>query len=867
MLIKTYRLRLYFLYLIPLIALGGLGTRLYFLQIRNHGYWKELADDQHYSRVELIPMRGKIYDSNGHELAGSVILDAGYIELGRLGKNFNAPEKLFPDMARDLSNDLNLNFDKVYAQLSGKYNKSPLLARGLSETEKMKIRSILFKYREGGIPPNFISFRPENKRQYSSGDIAPHIIGFTQRDVVGETGDNKGVTGVERTYDEELRGHKEKYVTRTSATGNPMEPADPNLIESIYGHSVKLTINENLQKVTQIVLGQGVENSRADSGVAVVYHVKTGEILALANYPSFDVTKLDDTVVTQTKNRAVSDAIEPGSVMKIVTFTSLFNDNLVQPSELVNCSGGTWVVPGINRVIKDSHSSGLVPVSEVFQYSSNIGTIKSAQKFDKKTFYEHIKRFGFGEYTGVDLPSESRGRLRDYTKWDSWSMSSLPMGYEMQVTAVQVVSAVGAIANKGVRLRPHVVKEIIDHSGNIIKKVEPEVLGTVASPSACRKVINLMELVVEKGTAKPAKLEGYRVGGKTGTTKKLGKNGDYENSYIAGFCGIAPIEDPEVCIYVYVDNPRGSSVYGGSVAGPIFREICREAMRVLHIPENKPVMPPDEVKIALENVRKKMSSGTSSEVAAGLKPSDDDVTTGSVPKLINLTMAEAIKRAAAAGLDVRISGSGIVVAQDPPAYETIEDKTVVSLTLASTRQSIHHLVEKSKIYEKEEEEALAQEFDSEVSTGALSLKLTSNGDSLELSVKDQPDTRISSPKVALPVPSVSSEDKYPDLDKFVQQPVDPATARKNWENFQKRVKEIEKNQDAVKEPGGIPEEVVVKSQSSEVPRDRPIPTIDGGDEIDPTNEVAQPIMVNQPTKEELRSKPKRAVESLYDIDQ
>lgn len=870
MLIKTYRLRLYAFYIVPFLVMVGLVVRLYYLQVAEKAFWKELADQQHYSTIHMIPMRGKILDSNGHELAGSVILDAGYIELARLPKGFNNQEVL-SKMAHELSDALHLNYDKVYNQLSGKYNRSPLLARDLNDRDKVEIKKILHTYQENGIPSTLVRFQQENKRQYSDPEFAPHVVGFTQRDMVDMTGDNKGASGVERFYDKELKGQKESFRTKTTATGNPMEPANPEILESTYGHSIVLTLNESLQRVTQDVLAQGVDKARADSGVAVCYAVKTGEILSFANYPTFRLDNLEHTTASETQNRAISAPIEPGSVMKIVTFTSLFNDKLIGPEDYINCEGGEWIIPGINRRVTDSHDLGSVPVSEIFQYSSNIGTIKAAQRFDRKSFYDHIKRFGFGERTGIDMPGESKGILRDVKDWDNWSMSSLPMGYEMQVTAAQVVAAVGAVANKGVRLRPHIVKEILDHSGNVIKRNEPEVMGTVASPSACRKTLQLMELVVEKGTAKPAKLEGYRVGGKTGTTKKISDNGIYENRYIAGFCGIAPLEDPEVCIYVYIDNPRGENIYGGSVAGPVFREICREAMRVLHIPSHRQQMPADDFKQTLTKVREEIKDRAPREILSGLvERNEEEVTSGTMPRLLDMSMAEAVRTAAKMGIEVKVSGSGIVVDQDPAPYETLEDKPVVTLTLANQRQYVRqHVEDYEYLMNLKSEEADTSEPVETVSSSSdlssLTLTLSGAGEAVEVPVNvDHRPITGSAPQQSGKVQQPYTE-QYPDLDEFANKAVDSQTAKKSWDRFMKDYEKLKKEREEAPKPQSEAEVLMTNTETK--PTDRPIPELDGSEEIDPdAGNNPAPLDIKTPARRpEKKVEPAREQLSLYNL--
>ncbi len=864
MLIKTYRLRLYVLYLIPALFMMGLVVRLYFLQVKNQDVYQKLAANQHFKQYDIIPMRGKILDANGHDLASSVILDKAHLNIMQLPVENQA--KLLPELASALAGvlkDPRMGYDEILFRLSGKLNKSPFLARDLDETKKLELVSVVTqeKFREAGVHPNFISFVPENNRQYSRGSLASHVVGYTKRD---NTGDNEGMTGVERTYNEELRGREEKYTARKSATNIPMEPADPELVESTFGHSVKLTIDESIQAVTQNVLAQGVDKSHADGGVAICYNVKTGEVLSMASYPSFSLDNLSAASAEQRRNRAVTDAIEPGSVMKIITFTSLFDDKKIEPFDLINCEGGFWSMPGTGRKIQDSHQSGTVPVSEVFQYSSNIGTIKAARAFEEATFYQHLKKFRFGEKTGIDLPGESRGILSHYKDWSSMSMSSLPMGYEIQLTGIQVVGAVGAIANKGMYMQPHVVKEILDHSGNTIKKIEPKFLSSVADPVACRKIINLMELVVEKGTAKAAKLDGYRVGGKTGTTKKLDpKTKRYENAYIASFCGVAPIEDPEVCIYVYVDNPRGDKKYGGQVAAPVFREIAREAMRVLRVPENRSVMPAEDFRMTLEKVRNKIEGRVPMEMVADFDGANsDDLSSDSVPDLRHLSLAEAVKKAASVGLEVRPTGRGIVISQDPPPAETIEGEPIINITLTDSLQFITQLAnnyEEGMGLKESEVEPLTRGDISPITSVSIALDL--GNEIVDMPVNMAQNAAYSAPKRRSSVISEDEEESLPDLDEFASQPVDIKASKQSWQNLVKEMKEQEQTGGSEPKKG---REVGGETQARNTkPSALPVPEFNSSDDLDPAKQAIVPIEIRTPKK--LPARKQSAMESMYNM--
>ncbi len=844
MLIKTYRLRLYLLYLIPLVLMVGLVVRLYYVQIASRDFYDAQARSQHFKRHSIIPMRGKIFDSEGHELAGSIVLDQAYLNLRTIDPEHNkrideeavaAELPLLAERLAALLNDPAITSHEVLRRLRGQVNRHPLLAKGLNEDIKMSLRAELKSFQDKGVPQNLIEFVPETVRRYSRGSLAPHVVGYMAWD--NKTTRSVGVDGVERVYEDVLRGRQENYIARQTARGNPMEPADPELLEATFGKSVKLTINEQLQAVTQNVLQQGVTKTRGDAGVAICYAVKTGEILAMANYPSFDLNDLRSPADAK-QNRAVSFAIEPGSVMKIITFAALFNDRKLEPHDVINCEWGAWN-PFPSRTIRDTKKLGTVPVAEVFQYSSNIGTIKAARAYDHETFYNHLKQFGFGSKTGLDLPNESAGRLNHFKRWSGYSMTSLPMGYELQLTAVQVVAAVGAIANNGYYMQPHVVKEILNHHGDPVEIIEPKVLRRVVNSEASRKILDLMELVVDKGTAKSAQLPGYRVGGKTGTTKKL-VNGRYENAYIASFCGVAPIEDPEICIYVYVDNPKGEARFGGSVAGPIFREIAREAMKILRVPQSRPTLPPEELQKTLQIARSKIEGGVPVEMVNEVAETErGEVTPGVVPELRHMTLREAIETAGKVGLMVIPKGGGTVVDQQPRAHETIEGQRYVHVELENSDQVLTRQL-------SEVNEYLGRTLDEDGFKTSMTLASLSTT-SVPLSL------RVGGEDVRIPLWQPGRSSEYPGVSDQTGRSMEIRAAEgnatgqagRNFEQFMRQYAEVEKQKSQPRESIEVGLEVSEQeiSPDAEV---APLPEIDGSEDFDPDVESPTPIEIMTP---------------------
>ncbi|MCX7625739.1 MAG: transpeptidase family protein, partial [Candidatus Sumerlaeaceae bacterium] len=462
-------------------------------------------------------------------------------------------------------------------------------------------------------------------------------------------------------------------------TGLPLEPLDPEVLASTYGHSVVLTIDRDIQQVTEQALKKKVQESSADAGVAVVYAVKTGEVLAMASVPSFSLTAIQHAHPAALRNRAITDAIEPGSVMKIFTYAAAIEEGKI-PSfrEVIDCAGGRWTVAG--RTVVDAHGMGAVPIVTAFAQSSNVAAAKLAvMRLQPARFYKHLVDFGFGEKTGIDLPGEAPGLLRHVKDWTAQSVASLAYGYELQATAIQIAAAAAAIANNGVYMKPHVAREIRNFRGAGVKLIEPETGRRAGSPQTTKRMLELMEAVVREGTGKAAALPNYRVGGKTGTTIKLDPETKRysRGNYISSFCGVAPLDDPELCIYIWVDNPRGGTYYGGQVAAPVFKEIAAHALKVLRIPPSTGTAAQFESAEAEPTV-----AATERMPEPTPLPDNYDLAPDTMPDLTGLTMAEATEILAQLNLDFSFTGSGVVVNQNPKPHETIDRRERIEVVFA-----------------------------------------------------------------------------------------------------------------------------------------------------------------------------------------
>ncbi len=679
MLRKTYRHRIHLLLLIPLLAVCALVPRLYVLQIARRDHYRDLAARQHTKTVTIVPCRGKILDRNLHELAGSRLMNSAYIDPAKI------PDEHKVSFAHEVSRVVNIPFDEVYARMSRKGN-SPL-ARKLSNDMVLALQDVSLDFRKR-VTSGAIYFLEEGKREYSRDELASHVIGFTQLD---ETGDNTGLAGVESIYNDELRGKREQARVRTNAVSVAMEPTDASQMFSTYGNSVILTLDDSIQRAAQTAIVQAVEENEASAGMVVVMAVKTGEVLALANCPTFNLTDRRANP-EQFRNRAVADSIEPGSVMKILTYASAIDEDKLNLNDSINCEGGRWNVHG--RTVSDSHyGTGIVSAMEAFAVSSNVGAVKVGLRMTPARFYERLVRFGLGQTTEIDLPGESPGLLRSLRSWTAQSMSSIPMGYELRVTGIQMAAAVAAIANNGIYMKPHVVREIRDFRGDVVKRIEPQALRRVCSPTTSKRVLRLMEEVVVKGTGKTAALDDYRVGGKTGTSRKIDpETHTYGRSYVASFCGVAPLEDPEIVVYVYIDNPRGSSYYGGTVAAPTFKEVASVALKTLKVPMEQEADPSLKVAILTsERMRTELEGRVPVEYLTESRP-EDEVSSDTMPNLGGMSMKEASEHLATLRLPFEFEGTGVVVDQTPRPYVTLELGEKVQLTFAPRQEYMGKLV-------------------------------------------------------------------------------------------------------------------------------------------------------------------------------
>ncbi len=439
------------------------------------------------------------------------------------------------------------------------------LERKLSDEVAQKVRALR-------IPG--LDFIKESQRYYPNQYLAAHVIGFAGVD-------NQGLEGLELKFDKYLKGELGRTQIVRDARRRELL-MDRAFVPPKDGFDLVLTIDETIQYIAERALDKAFKKHNAKSASIVVIDPGTGEILALANRPTYDLGEFTSSTPESRTNRAVVYFYEPGSVFKIVTASAALEEDIVTEKDKIFCENGKYRVG--NHILHDHHPLGTLTFSEVIEQSSNIGTTKVAQMMGPAVFYKYAKRFGFGRKTGVDLIGEVSGQLKPPRKWSKTSIGALPIGQEVTVTPLQLACAIGAVANDGVYMKPFVVKYIKDKNDELIKAFEPKVIDRVVSIDTARRVKAILQKVVEHGTGKKARVKGVAVGGKTGTAQKV-VNGAYSHSkFYASFIGFAPVEDPRIAAVVVYDEPHPNH-YGGTVAAPVFREMLVDTLKYIEASE------------------------------------------------------------------------------------------------------------------------------------------------------------------------------------------------------------------------------------------------------------------------------------------
>ena len=530
-------------------------ARLVFIQFFRSSYLAGLAKKQHSLFVELEPRRGTIYDANLKPQAVNISVDSVFATCNEIS------DKDKEAIIRQLLPILNVDYaylkDRLYRKKSFIWLARKISPKQSEEIKKLKIKGV--------------DFIKESKRCYPNGYLASQVIGFAGLD-------NIGLEGIELYYDKYLKGESGFALFLRDARQKKLELLE-KMISPRDGYDLVLSIDEVIQYIAERELDKVFKTYHAKGASIVVINPHTGAILALANRPTFDLNEYVNASKDEVRNRAVCDLFEPGSVFKIVTLSAALEEKKVVEEDKFFCENGSYRVA--SHILHDHRPHGWLNFREVIEQSSNIGTTKVAQILGSDLLYRYIKLFGFGVKLGIDLPGEVAGIAREPRGWSKISIAAIPIGQEICVTALQLVSAISVIANGGQLMKPYIIKEIRDKYGETIKKFSPIMIRKAISLDTAARAKKILTGVIEQGTGKLAKIEGFSAAGKTGTAQKLEPSGAYSHDkFMASFIGFAPAEDPLIAIAVIVDEPR-PYYFGGVVAAPVFKNVASDVLRYL----------------------------------------------------------------------------------------------------------------------------------------------------------------------------------------------------------------------------------------------------------------------------------------------
>lgn len=556
MLPEVTRSRVMLIVFVLMLWMIAVSARLVYLQTYQHDWLKDKALSQQQSNFKASAIRGLIVDRKGRELARSIEAESFFAVPGEIKDVDSTLAKLssLVDIdKKELAERL-----KRYEERGSKFE---WIARKVDIERAEKIHALNL---------DGIYSRKEPKRYYPNNDLAGDVLGFVDID-------EKGIAGLEFSENERLQGEAVKVLVEKDASRTAYESVS---VSGRSGQTIVLTIDQMIQFYAQQALAAAVKRTGAKSGTAIVFNHKTGEVLAMANAPVIDPNNPRD-VSGEGKDNDALQNYEPGSTFKIVTYSAAIEEGKAKPEDSVHCENGEYIIS--KHKIKDSHPYGVLTFTQALAKSSNIAAAKLSQRVGEEKFYEYIRKFGFGAKTGVELPYEENGLLRPLSRWSKGSAGFIAFGHEIGVTPIQMASAFGVIANNGVRVSPHLIKEAKTEDGTIVFEAKPNETRVVKESTA-KTIQQMLTSVISNGTGKRAKLENYTVAGKTGTAQKFNeKQKKYSQSkYVASFVGLAPVNNPAVVIAVILNEPRGAH-QGGEVAAPVFREIAEKVLPELNI--------------------------------------------------------------------------------------------------------------------------------------------------------------------------------------------------------------------------------------------------------------------------------------------
>jgi cell division protein FtsI (penicillin-binding protein 3) len=653
------------------VAFALVVGRLFFVQLVEGAHYRDLAKKQYESKVPLRAERGRLTDRNGHDIATmmkmtSFAVDPTIIEQRELVAQLLAsadgePAHVYLDRMRNAK------------------GRFVWLARAINTVLYPVLDTIKIK--------GLIRVK-EPKRLFSHGPLAAQVVGTT--DV-----DNNGLTGLELQYNELLRGRSGFVVMQRDGRGRLRPGIDPEREAPLDGQGLQLTVDLEIQRVVEQELERGVREAGASSGTVVAIEPSTGDVLAMASFPSFHPNRLDLASDDNIRIRAITDQFEPGSTMKAITAAALLEEGRIGRTDVVDGGSGELLMPG-GAIVKDDHPVGQTTFQGALEQSSNVVFATLARRLDDRVFYKYVRDFGFGIPCGIDLPGEVRGRLKKPNEFDASTKMYMSFGYEVSATPLQVLSAYAAIANGGVLMQPRIVRAITAKDGSTLREIMPQRVRQVIRPETARVLTEMLVGVVSNGTGKRAAIPGLRIAGKTGTAQAYTQGAYDRKNYRASFVGFYPADKPRVAMMVILENPT-NDIYGGSTAAPIFHRVVQKTMTMLRldvqtqqtisaVPSSDTVVVPDVRGLqpaSADSVLARLGLRGDTVGASGLivhqwpDPGSRLVRGSPVrltlrspspgtsrPGVVGFSMRKAVTLLHAAGFEVRVRGSGRVVRQE-----------------------------------------------------------------------------------------------------------------------------------------------------------------------------------------------------------
>jgi stage V sporulation protein D (sporulation-specific penicillin-binding protein) len=685
--------RISLIFLISALLVGLLVVRVAWIQFVMGEELQAKAIDSRLRNIDVKAKRGIIYDRNGNPLAISVSTDSVYAVPAQVRRSGKVDE-----IAKALAEVLELEVDAVKEKLNKKVAFEWIKRRVPDET--------IARLKEMNL--SGINFVEENQRYYPKGKLASHILGFAGID-------NQGLNGIELTYEKDLKGIPGKIMIEYDAQGREIPNAMHQYIPPQDGYSLYLTIDETIQYITERELDHVFKLKNAEKASVIVMDVKNGDILAMASRPDYDPNNYASFHQDTWRNSAISDAYEPGSTFKIVTASAALEEGIANAHTRFYCSGYVQVGKHKVKCWRSHNPHGSQSFMEGVQNSCNPVFINLGFDLGKENFYKYLTGFGFGVKTGIELPGEATGILVPQSRAKDIDLATMSMGQANAVTPIQLIRAIAASANDGWLMKPRLVKEIRDVEGNLIRSIEPEPIRQVISKESSEELRYILETVVNEGTGSNAKIEGYKIAGKTGTAQKILPGGGYSRSqYIASFAGFAPADNPKIAVLVVVDSPEGV-YFGGQVAAPVFKNVVLDTLRYLGVPpEVKTNTEEIQEQIKLPDVKQKSVDkaikdlktlglkprieGEGDKVISQLPPAGTNVTKNStivlytqdanaesilVPDLKGATIREAGQILEQLGLQLAPQGSGLAVLQDPEPGTKVEKGSLVKVKFSA----------------------------------------------------------------------------------------------------------------------------------------------------------------------------------------